>query len=100
VRKEKGPTLLLLSHRHQSYGCPCFARGALEPLFHDLRELEELVEKGLLCPITDVIAPEWITPEEGVDVPNLPAGYVLSFVAFHERGLGISASRFLRALPS
>jgi hypothetical protein len=27
-------------------------------------------------------------------------GYVLSFVAFHERGLGILASRFLRALPS
>jgi hypothetical protein len=37
--------------------------------------------------------------EEGVDVSNLPAGYVLSFMAFHERGLGISVSRFLRALP-
>jgi hypothetical protein len=28
----------------------------------------------------------------GVDVPNLPASYVLSFVAFHEQGLGILAS--------
>jgi hypothetical protein len=27
--------------------------------------LEELVEKGLLRPITDVVAPEWIAPEEG-----------------------------------
>jgi hypothetical protein len=33
-------------------------------------------------------------------VPNLPAGYVLSFVVFHERGQGIPASRFLRALAS
>jgi hypothetical protein len=62
--------------------------------------LEELVEEGLLCPVTSVIAPEWITPEEGVNVPNPPAGYVLSFVVFHEQGLGISVSRFLRALPS
>jgi hypothetical protein len=31
---------------------------------------------------------------------NPLAGYVLSFVAFHERGLGISASQFLLALPS
>jgi hypothetical protein len=32
-------------------------------------------------------------------MPNPLAGYVLSFVAFHERGLGISASRFLQAFP-
>jgi hypothetical protein len=38
-------------------------------------------------------------PEEGVDVPNLPMGYILSFVAFHERRLGVPSSRFLRALP-
>jgi hypothetical protein len=62
--------------------------------------LEELVEEGLLYPITDVVAPEWIAPEKGVDVPNPPTGYVLSFVAFHERGLGIPTSRFLRVLPS
>jgi hypothetical protein len=61
--------------------------------------LEELVEEGLLRPITDATVPEWIMLEGGIDMPNLPVGYVLSFVAFHERGLGISASRFLRALP-
>jgi hypothetical protein len=44
--------------------------------------------------------PEWIALEEGVDVLNPPADYVLSFMAFHERGLGILASRFLQALPS
>jgi hypothetical protein len=57
--------------------------------------LEELVVEGLLRPITDTVVPEWIVPGVGVDVPNLPVGYVLSFVAFHERGLGILASRFL-----
>jgi hypothetical protein len=62
--------------------------------------LEELVEEGLLHPITDVATPEWITPEEGLDVPNPPMGYVLSFMAFHERGLGIPVSQFLRMLPS
>jgi hypothetical protein len=61
--------------------------------------LEELVEEGLLRPITSAIAPEWIAPDEGADVPTPPTGYVLSFVAFHERGLGVPASRFLRALP-
>jgi hypothetical protein len=55
-------------------------------------KLEELIKEGLLCPITDTTTPEWITAEVGVDVPNLPASYVLSFVAFHEQGLGILAS--------
>jgi hypothetical protein len=61
--------------------------------------LEELVEEGLLCPITSATTLEWIAPDEGVDVPNPPAGYVLSFMAFHERGLGVLVSRFLRVLP-
>jgi hypothetical protein len=62
-------------------------------------KLEELIEEGLLCPITNAVVPEWITLGVGVDVPNLPVGYVLSFMAFHERGLGIPTSRFLQALP-
>jgi hypothetical protein len=32
-------------------------------------------------------------------MPNPHVGYVLSFVAFHERGLGIPVSRFLQVLP-
>jgi hypothetical protein len=39
-------------------------------------------------------------PKERVNVLNPPTGYVLSFMAFLERGLGIPASQFLRALPS
>jgi hypothetical protein len=46
--------------------------------------LEELIEEGLLHPVTDVITLEWIMPEEGVDVPNLSVGYVLSFGVFDE----------------
>jgi hypothetical protein len=57
------------------------------------------VEEGLLRPVTDAAAPEWIALGVEVDVPNPPAGYVLSFMAFHERGLAIPVSRFLRALP-
>jgi hypothetical protein len=74
----------------------------VEPWSHSSvtqEKLEELVEEGLLHPITDVVALEWIMPGVGVDVPNPPTGYILSFMAFHERGLGISTSRFLRALP-
>jgi hypothetical protein len=29
---------------------------------------------------------------------SLPSGYVLSFVSFHERGFGVPASRFMRAI--
>jgi hypothetical protein len=42
--------------------------------------------------------PEWIMPGAGVDVPDLPMGYVLSFTAFHEQRLEISESQFLRVL--
>jgi hypothetical protein len=28
-----------------------------------------------------------------------PEGYVVSFIAFHERGLGVLPSRFMRAIP-
>jgi hypothetical protein len=30
--------------------------------------------------------------------PSPPPGYVLSFVSFHERGFGVPASRFMRAI--
>jgi hypothetical protein len=59
--------------------------------------LEELVEEGLPRPITSAIAPEWIVPDEGIDVPNPPAGYVLSFMAFHERGLCNRTDQIIRA---
>jgi hypothetical protein len=62
-------------------------------------KLEELMEEGLLRPVTDAVMLEWIAPGVEVDMSNPPVGYVLSFMVFHEWGLGIPASRFLRALP-
>jgi hypothetical protein len=37
------------------------------------------------------------SPSNGV-VPSPPPGYVVSFVSFHERGFGVPASRFMRAI--
>jgi hypothetical protein len=56
------------------------------------RKLEELVHDGLLRPRASQNQPEW-------RVPAPPEGYVVSFVAFHERGLRTPPSRFMRALP-
>jgi hypothetical protein len=60
-------------------------------------DLEALVADGLLRPLSDVLRPEWMVPPSGADL-NPPPGYVLSFVSFHERGFGVPASRFMRAL--
>ena len=60
-------------------------------------DLEALVADGLLRPLSDVLRPEWMVPPSGAD-PNPPPRYVLSFVSFHERGFGVPASRFMRAL--
>ena len=42
--------------------------------------------------------PEWIA-SSGEPELRPREGYVVSFVSFHERGLGLSADRFMRALP-
>jgi hypothetical protein len=55
--------------------------------------LEELVEDELLRPRTSRSQPEWMAPP-----PAHPEGYVVSFVCFHERGFGVPASVFMRAL--
>jgi hypothetical protein len=50
----------------------------VEPWSHSFvtqERSDELVEEGLLRPVTDVIAPEWIAMEEGINVPNPPTGY-------------------------
>ena len=60
--------------------------------------LQSLIDDGLLLPVTDHNRPEWIAlgaePE-----PRPRDGYIVSFVAFHERGLALPADRFMRALP-
>jgi hypothetical protein len=60
-------------------------------------DLKDLVAEGLLRPLSDERQPEWIPPTSG-DAPSPPPGYVVSFVSFHERGFGVPASRFMRAI--
>jgi hypothetical protein len=60
-------------------------------------DLEALVTDGLLCPLSGDPQPEWMVPTNEA-IPTPPPGYVVSFVSFHERGFGVPASRFMRAL--
>jgi hypothetical protein len=60
-------------------------------------DLEALVADGLLRPLSGDSQPEWMGPPSGA-APSPPPGYVLSFVSFHERGFGVPASRFMRAI--
>jgi hypothetical protein len=62
------------------------------------RRLEELVRDGLLRPRTSQDLLEWRVTLTSHQEPVHPEGYVVSFVAFHERGLGIPPSRFMRAI--
>ena len=60
--------------------------------------LQSLVNGGLLRPVTDPNRPKWIAPS-GKPKPRPRDGYVVSFMSFHERGLGLPADQFMRALP-
>jgi hypothetical protein len=60
-------------------------------------DLEALVADGLLRPLSGDPQPEWMAPASEADLTP-PLGYVVSFVSFHERGFGVPASRFMRAL--
>jgi hypothetical protein len=62
------------------------------------RRLEELVRDRLLRPRASRTQPEWRVPPSDHREPAPPEGYVVSFVAFHERGLGVPPSHFMRAL--
>jgi hypothetical protein len=43
-------------------------------------------------------AEEWKVPAADEFVPRPPPGYVVSLVAFHERGFSFPARRFIRAV--
>ena len=60
--------------------------------------LQSLIDDGLLRPVTDPNRPEWIAPGNEPE-PRPRDGYIVSFMAFHEHGLGLSADQFMRALP-
>ena len=69
-----------------------------DPFDVTVETLQSLVDGGLLRPMTDPNRPEWIAPYGELE-PRPRDGYVVSFVSFHERGLGVPADRFMRALP-
>jgi hypothetical protein len=62
------------------------------------RKLEELVRDGLLRPRVSRGHPEWRVPPTSHQEPAPPEGYVVSFIVFHERGLGMPPSRFMWVL--
>jgi hypothetical protein len=62
------------------------------------RKLEDLVRDGLLQPRTSRTQPKWRVPPSDHRELAPPEGYVVSFVAFHERGLGVPPSHFMQAL--
>jgi hypothetical protein len=59
------------------------------------KQLLRLVEASQLPPLTEAI--EWILPA-GESMPRPPNGYVVSFVAFHERGFYVPVGRFIRGV--
>jgi hypothetical protein len=62
------------------------------------KRLEELVRDGLLRPKTSRSQLEWIAlPSDHRELAP-PEGYVVNFICFHERGFGVPASPFKRAL--
>jgi hypothetical protein len=62
------------------------------------RRLEELVHDGLLRPRASRIQPEWrVSPSDHRKSVPLE-GYVVSFMAIHEKGFGVPTSHFMRAL--
>ena len=60
--------------------------------------LQSLVNDGLLCPVTDPNRLEWIAPGNEPE-PRPRDGYIVSFMAFHEHGLGLLMDQFMRVLP-
>jgi hypothetical protein len=60
--------------------------------------LNELVNGGLLAPAGEGAYPTWMVPPASDREPNLPYGYVVSFIRLHERGFTAPASRFMRGL--
>jgi hypothetical protein len=63
-----------------------------------MEDLQALVTEGLLRSLSGGPQPEWLAPRSEAD-PTPPPGYVVSFTPFHERGFGMPANRFMRALP-
>lgn len=63
-----------------------------------VESLRRLVDDGLLHPNVTRERHEWLAPLSRHREPDPPAGYVVSFLSFHERGLRMPPSRFVRGL--
>jgi hypothetical protein len=61
-------------------------------------DLHALVDTELLFPCSYEGRPEWFSPGDEQELTP-PAGYVVSFTSFHERGFGVPTSYFMQALP-
>ena len=59
--------------------------------------LEPLVAAGLLPAVTYPALPEWMAPGSGTE-PRPSSGYIVSLAQLYERGFGVPAGRFVRAL--
>jgi hypothetical protein len=60
--------------------------------------LSELVNGGQLAPNVDGQPTAWIVPPATDQEPNLPHGYIVSFISHHKCGFAAPASRFMRGL--
>jgi hypothetical protein len=58
-------------------------------------QLLHLVEAGQLPLLNTAV--EWKVPDDA-SVPPPPKGFVVSFMAFHERGFFVPAGRFIRGV--
>jgi hypothetical protein len=56
------------------------------------------VDTRLLRPCSHGLRPKWYASGDEEEPAPL-AGYVVNFTSFHEQGVGVPTSRFMRALP-
>jgi hypothetical protein len=63
------------------------------------KKLQKLMHDGLLRPRTSRDLLEWRVPLTNHQESVPTEGYVVSFVAFHERGLEVPPSQFMQAIP-
>jgi hypothetical protein len=61
-------------------------------------DLVALVEAGMLHARFTDPQPKWFASGDE-QMPNPPAGYIVSFTLFHQWDFGVPVSRFMRALP-
>ena len=91
-------TVTRILHRtHGRWRC-CHPGGSLGSVRRVRGDAAVARRCSLLHPVTDSNRPEWIAPSGELELRPRD-GYIVSFVSFHEHGLGLPVDRFMRALP-